>query len=57
MISIDLIIVKNDRHSGFWKLNMAHFTEIEYVNMINKIFEDMVNENDNGKTQYEMGVD
>ena len=37
MISIDLITVKNDRHRGFWKLNMAHLTEIEYVNMINKI--------------------
>ena len=24
MISIDPIILKNDRHRGFWKLNMAH---------------------------------
>ena len=49
MKSIDLIIVKNDRHREFWKLNMAHLTEIKYVNVINKIIENMVQENDNEK--------
>ena len=49
MICIDLIIVKNDRHRGFWKLNMAHLTEIDYVNAINKVIENTFKENDNEK--------
>ena len=48
MICIDLKIVKkNDRHSRFWKLNIAHLTEIKYMNEINKIIENTVKENDN----------
>ena len=39
MINIDLIIMKNDRHRGFWKINMAHLTEIKYLNATNKIIE------------------
>ena len=50
MISIELIIVKNDRHRGFWKHNVAHLTDIEYVNVINKVTNIQYKENGNEKS-------